>query len=302
MAQPRVTLQLEDGSTHTLAPGDLIGRMWSAALRIDHPRISEAHAMVSLRGEQLQLLRLRGGLWVDDRPVTEADLDPGLRVRLCQDVVLDVVDVELPSELLSLVPDHGGPVPLTGTVYSLATTDGDAIVARYVAGAAAYIWTTSTGLALARTGEPARLLAAGDTLTVGAFGFRVCSVPIEDAVGPATQFPGNVWLPMRIRARYDVVEIHVPGRPPVELHGVCAKIVSELVSVGGMESSDAVASAVCGAGRPDPVQLRKRLDKNLWTLRRKLEQAHLRPDLVRATGTGFLQLSLQDGDEVVDET
>ena len=94
----------------------------------------------------------------------------------------------------------------------------------------------------------------------------------------------------------------VPGRPLVELNGVCAKIVSELISVGGMESSDAVASEVCGAGKPDPAQLRKRLDKNLWTLRRKLERAHLRPDLVRATGTGFLQLMLQEGDEVIDET
>jgi pSer/pThr/pTyr-binding forkhead associated (FHA) protein len=45
-----VRLRLPDGSTTTLAPGDIIGRMASAALVLDDGRVSEAHAMVSLRG------------------------------------------------------------------------------------------------------------------------------------------------------------------------------------------------------------------------------------------------------------
>lgn len=41
------------------APGDLIGRLPGAALQIADPRVSEAHAMVSLRAGELVLLALR---------------------------------------------------------------------------------------------------------------------------------------------------------------------------------------------------------------------------------------------------
>jgi hypothetical protein len=37
------------GERFTLVPGDLIGRHASCALQICNPRVSEAHAMVSLR-------------------------------------------------------------------------------------------------------------------------------------------------------------------------------------------------------------------------------------------------------------
>ena len=48
-----VRLRLPDGTIETLYAGDLIGRTWAAALRLDDPDVSEAHAMVSLRGERL---------------------------------------------------------------------------------------------------------------------------------------------------------------------------------------------------------------------------------------------------------
>ena len=37
------------GHHHELVHGDVIGRVWSAALQLDDGRVSEAHAMVSLR-------------------------------------------------------------------------------------------------------------------------------------------------------------------------------------------------------------------------------------------------------------
>ena len=48
--RPAVHLRLPDGRTAVLGHGDLIGRLESAALPLADPRISEAHAMVSLRG------------------------------------------------------------------------------------------------------------------------------------------------------------------------------------------------------------------------------------------------------------
>lgn len=300
MSRPTVTFRTPDDGLATLSPGDILGRMWGAALRLDHPRVSEAHAMVSLRGDTLQLLRLRGGLWVDDRQLTEVELAPGMRVRLTQELSLDVVDVDLPEDVLVLQVDGGPEVPLTGSVYALHTADGEAVCARYVAGAGAYLWSTSSGMALALAGQPAALLEPGREWALGPHRYAV-HARAAGAVGAlATELGGNE--PMRIVARYDVVHIHREGRPPVELVGVAARIVSELVAVGGVESCDAVAMEVCGAGNPDPGQLRKRLDKNLWTLRRKLAAARIRPDLVRTTGTGHLELVLYEGDRAVDET
>jgi len=55
-----VRLRCTDGSIAELTHGDLIGRLGTAALHFDDARISEAHAMISLRGQELKLLALRG--------------------------------------------------------------------------------------------------------------------------------------------------------------------------------------------------------------------------------------------------
>ncbi len=58
----RVTLQDPDGGAFELAPGDIIGRLDSAAMPLADARVSEAHAMISLREGRLQMIALRGGL------------------------------------------------------------------------------------------------------------------------------------------------------------------------------------------------------------------------------------------------
>lgn len=56
------------GREHDVVHGDVVGRLWTAALQLDDGRVSEAHAMVSLREGQLQLLPLRGALAVGGTP------------------------------------------------------------------------------------------------------------------------------------------------------------------------------------------------------------------------------------------
>ena len=56
------------GAVHELAAGDLIGRLPSSRLRFGDARVSEAHALVSLRGSELKLLGLR------ERPDRRRDL------------------------------------------------------------------------------------------------------------------------------------------------------------------------------------------------------------------------------------
>ncbi|MEL6348923.1 MAG: FHA domain-containing protein, partial [Myxococcota bacterium] len=82
MSLAYVRFKLTDGRTVDLGPGDIIGRLAGAALRLNEAHISEAHALVSLRGDQLMLLALRGVLSVNGRPCASVVLQPGVVVHL----------------------------------------------------------------------------------------------------------------------------------------------------------------------------------------------------------------------------
>ena len=97
-----VRVRLSDLSTVELAPEAVIGRMRSATLRLNDPSISEAHAMVSLRGSVLKLLALRGRFMVDGAPQSEVVLREGQRIELGARVLLDVLTVSIPPEVLAL--------------------------------------------------------------------------------------------------------------------------------------------------------------------------------------------------------
>ncbi len=97
------------------------------------------------------------------------------------------------------------------------------------------------------------------------------------------------------------MHLHRDGEPILALAGVPARILSELCVVGrpiGWE-------ALCAQLWPDCEDrhaLRRRLDMGLSRLRRRLQDARVRGDLVRADGTGLIELVTGPGDEVVDET
>ena len=98
------TFATPDGQLHHLGHGDIIGRLWTAALSIDDARISEAHAMVSLRGDELKLLGLRGRFALSDRPLSEVLLCAGQRIALARGYAIDVVDVVLPETVTATSP------------------------------------------------------------------------------------------------------------------------------------------------------------------------------------------------------
>ena len=62
---PFVRFRLADGTTAQVSPGGLIGRASSAELKIANPEVSEAHALISLRGHQLHMLSLRRWIILD---------------------------------------------------------------------------------------------------------------------------------------------------------------------------------------------------------------------------------------------
>jgi hypothetical protein len=291
-------IRLSDGRVVDLGPGDIIGRLETATLRINEPQLSEAHALVSLRGEQLVLLALRGVISVGGRPVSSAQLVAGAEIQLSRRSGLTVLHAELPESALG-VKVGGRPVEvLRRSTYSLSA-DG-ALVARFLPEALAHLWSSEEGW-FSQVGEEEPIAVdAGDRVVVGDWELELVSVPLErSGVAPTVRLDA-LFPAMRIVARYETVNIYRVSSPPVQLGGLPARLISELASFASPTPWKMLAEQLW-PGETDAVLLRQRLDRSLARLRRKLRHAGLRADLVKASGSGDYELLLYPGDEIVEE-
>ncbi len=93
---PVVRFRLAGGTVVDVGEGGINGRGLSAQLRLTDPGVSEAHALVTLRGRELRIMALRGRVVINDVPVSEATLRVGQRVVLSAGTVVTVVGVEVP--------------------------------------------------------------------------------------------------------------------------------------------------------------------------------------------------------------
>ncbi len=295
-----VRFRLPDGSTSTLCPGDFIGRLGNAALHLDDARVSEAHAMVSLRGRELKLLALRGMFAVDGKPVNEVVLRPGLVVEPARGLKLEVAEVTLPEQVLAIVGD-GLPQQVLAGAMSLFVRPRPSLKLRYKGDAAAHIWNNGEGWRLQIVGETARPLLAGERFHIDGVAFRALALSLEHAARQATRLEGGVQVPLTIVASYDTVHVHRDGQPALALDGISARVVSELVAFDGPASWEVLAREIW-RHEDDRTQLRRKWDVNLARLRRKLRAAGIRADLLRAGGTGQIELLLYEGDKVDDRT
>lgn len=292
--------RLPDGTTRDLAPGELVGRTWTAALHLDDARVSEAHAMVSLRGRELKLLALRGRFAIDGSPLTELVLAPGQRIALARGVAIEVVEVVLPEAVLALEGD-GLARTVLPPVTTLRTRPKPRIVPRFDPEGAARLWSTGETWRLQLGDADARTLDAGDPFSVDDRRFVAVEVPLGEAAPDATRVQGAIDEPLTLVAQFDTVHIQRGGELAVALGGLPARLVSELVAVDGPVGWEALAREVWGP-HDDTRTLRRKLDVNLSRLRKKLREARVRPDLVRADGAGHLELLLAPGDRVDDRT
>ena len=80
-----------------------------------------------------------------------------------------------------------------------------------------------------------------------------------------------------------------------------ARILSELVALGGPAGWEVVAREVW-PDEDDAWVLRKRWDVNLGRLRGRLREGGVRTDLVRAAGTGQVELVLRHNDTLEDRS
>lgn len=280
-----------DGVAHDLFAGDVIGRVWHAALQILDPRISEFHACVSLRGGELVLLPLRGTIRLGGVAVKALRLQPGLSVELVAGVTLTVRSLDLPDHLPAVSLDGGEAQPIDRTGCSIR--DG-ALLPGLREDADATLWTDGERWYLARDGASVEV-APGFSGEVGGQALRLLLVETDEAGVSATAGrPGSP--PLHMVVRYDTVQIQPIGRDVTILSGMAARLLSELAQLGGSAHWEVVARELWRSDL-DKSTLRVRWDKTLRTLRRKLDAAELPPELVRSTG-GYCGLVLRPHDSL----
>lgn len=297
---PHVLLRAPDGLDHELVPGDVIGRLSTAALPIDDGRVSEAHAMVSLRDGALRLLPLRGAFAMDGKPLEQVILEAGQEISLARGVSLRVISVALPEEVLGL-EGPGLPLRALPGVASLSSTPRIRVVRGWDARAAVQLWSTGDAWRLRRPGGEVREVVPGDEVEVDGVVFTFRAMPLSGAGPSATRRGDGLSAPLVLVANYETVHLQRQDRVVLKLSGILARIASELVSFGGPVGWQ----VLCGElwpDEPDAAVVRARLDANLSRLRRKLRAAGVRTDLVRTDGAGQVELLLYPQDRVEDRT
>jgi len=299
--QAAVELLLPDGSLRALTVGAIIGRMPTADLHLDEPHISEAHALVSLRGTELKLLALRGRLGVLGRPCPEVALKVGLRVLLGSRTALEVTRVVLPSS----VPGLSGPGLPATPLQSVMSLWGSPL--RLAPGfdpdAEAWVWARD-GKIFWRSAEregPPSVLGVGEVLRLGMAALEVVALPLEALASTPTESSATSSSALVVAIHYDTVHILVGDHLACVLDGIPARMTSEAALMGGPVSWRVVASEVWRDVQDDAM-LRERWDSGLSRLRARLRQARVRTDLLRATRGGLVELFLLPGDRLDDQT
>ena len=295
-----VQMTLPDGRSVRLSPGAIVGRLSSAEIRFSDPGVSEAHALVSLRGRQLKLLALRRWFEVGGKRCSEVVLAAGQRIHLTPEVVLTVEAVSVAPRVLALAGASPDPCELSASVHSVIEGDGGLVIEPgFLPDAVAHISSSTDGWVLRRDDGETLDLHPGTTATLGSS--VVTAVLVDVDAGTSTQHTPITARPLRIVARLDTAHLHPDGRPSVVLTGIAARIVSELVVLGGGPVSwEVVAREIWAQG--DERLLRQNWDRNMRSLRGRLRSEGIRDDLVRPDGHGNTELFLLPGDEAIDET
>lgn len=287
--------------TWDLGPGAIIGRMVAAACRLTDSSVSEAHALVSLRGRALRLLALRGEVLVDGAPEDEVELTEGQVLKLGS-TTLQVVVVTVPEDVLALRIDDGEPQELCAGVYSLVTRPTGELVPREDDAALARVWSTAEGWCLLTPDGKRENITPGRTWQLQGFTVAAVLISLDEAGRTATV--GRAGLGLTLVARHTSAHLLRHGREPVVVDGQPGRVLSELATMGASVDWTVVAHELWPDLDPkrDRDLLRRNWDRVMRRLRLKLREHGIREDLVRADGLGNLELVLQTGDRVRDET
>lgn len=290
------------GDEHLLAPEALIGRISSASLRVEDPRISEAHALVSLRGADLRLLALRGRMSVDGKPRSEVTLTPGRRVVLAGFFGLTVAEIRLPPDVLALIPDrgHAPPMAVQGVV-AIVPGASPPLRPGFDPDARAHVWLAREGVIL-RDGGVDRRLEATDRFDLDGRGFRLETIPRAALEVPATVEEGRFDTALAITLIFDTVRITSSDGRTATLDGLAARAVCELHAIGQPVAWQELSGLLWPEADPGDPATRQRWDQLMSRVRMKLREAGIRSDLLRANRRGLVELVVGPADRVDDRT
>lgn len=273
-----------------MTPGDVIGRHHACALNIADERVSEAHALLSLRGAFLHLLTLRGGMRVDGTPVRDPRLALGARIELAPQLFVPVVDLVLPDAILAVVGPGIDSVLSRSASLVLAPTPR--IVPGADAQAVGRFWNDGRQWFF-QHGDACDAVHSGAELSVPGWQGRI----EERTLGAVSTEPTRqTERPLRIETRFATAHIYSGPVRSLTVGGVPARILHELAEFEGPVDWRLVARAVWPTG--DEHKVRRRWDAALSRLRASLREAGVRDDLVHADGCGQIELLTYPGDEV----
>ncbi|HCH64051.1 MAG TPA: hypothetical protein DFR83_14690 [Deltaproteobacteria bacterium] len=297
--QPSVRFRLPNGHETSVPSGGIIGRTPRAELTIPDGRVSEAHALVSLRGDDLLLLGLRGRFSTGGAPLSRLALRIGQEITLFRGFTLRVVDLVLPSKALGIGSDDLGEVVLSG-VTSVVTGPRPRAIRGWRQDAEVVFWNQEAKWwARLRDGSDQPVEVGPLTLPSGLV-LDVRALDIGAVALSATRLNGKLVDSLRIVTNYDMVEFHRPNREVVGISGRMGRIICELATFGVPVPWSILAKEIWGDSPQH--RLRNNLDQNLLRLRQRLRKEGIREDLVYPTGTGCIALRLLDGDRVEDRS
>jgi len=269
-------------------------------LRLDDPRVSEAHAIISLRRLELKLLALRGRFSVEGKPRTEEVLAVGQRIVLAGVLPLVPLAVMLPEEVPALMLRDGQPpMPVNGVV-SFFAGEGH-FEAGFGPDADAVFWSSSSGVRMRTRAGEERELWLGAELEVGGRALTLALVARGKLVAQATEGDRRFESRLRIAVYFDTVHIASDDGRSAVLDGLVARAVSELATMRVPIHWQSLCEGLWPETK-DPATLRPRWDQVLVRLRSRLREAGLRGDLVRANRKGLVELFLGPDDTVEDVT
>ncbi len=283
-----------------LGPGDVIGRSDVAAMCLDDPRVSEAHAMISLRDRALKLIGLRGWFKHGDEVCQELELTPGLRVELAPGVELECEEVTLPTHLIGLELPGGLVVTLVKTMTLSIDAGRPALRGGFDPDSDAVFWSVGSRWR-ARIGDAESIdLTPGDTLSWGDVHVEVVAVPLSS--GSHTQTKSRLRLPLTLTITRGRVLVERADTEPMLISGVPGRLLASVLSRGGSAGWEEVIEDVWPDDASTRSALRRRFDTGLRRLRDTLRHALPgQDDLVSLDGTGVLVANLRDEDRLVNE-
>ncbi len=303
--------ETHNGAMVELPPESVIGRMSTAELRIDDPRISEAHALISLRGAELRLLALRGRLSVDGKPATDVKLAPGVRVVLAGFYPLLVRAVRLPDTVPAVLgpAPTDAPFPALGVVAFFPGTPSP-LRHGFDPTAAAHLWIADDGATL-RLNEPItledpapshdRILDFDDQFTVAGHTYTLTTTELGALGIDATVDTGHLDAALTIHLRYDTARVVGAHGRTCTLDGLRARTLAELHAIGQPVSWQELTRLLWDPSESltEP-QMRQRWDQLLTRIRTKLRESGIRSDLIRSVRPGLVELVLGPDDVVID--